>query len=578
HEDQSEVATLPAVTVAEGLTKRVVVKRIRREFADQPEFCRMFVDEAKIALGLNHANIVQVFDFGQVRGELYLAMELVEGVDLMRLVQVVHDRGERIPTVIAAYIAHQAAAGLSYAHQKRDDFGAPIGIVHRDISPHNVMLSFAGTVKILDFGIARPVSRAHAPLPRLPAADPALADAMTIQGKVAYMSPEQAMGRRVDPRSDVYSLGVVLYEMLAGRLVFRGKSVTTLLEEVRAVPLPPLLEVAPATPPELAAVVDRALARDPEHRWETARALQSALATFLHRADPVVDDEVLSHYVTRYFPARSMPLEERPLADDEATRELGESAADRLALAPHRESRPVVLLRAVLVPQPVLAGEPPPDPSRFLEIARGIAYKPGAQVCAADADGLLFAFGVVAVEAGSAEQAVRVARALREAIGDAAPGVGIGVALAEVLLTVHRRAGAPTHLEIDPALDRHLASIAAAAVDGPVMIAGDLADQLRPTWRLGEPRSVDDESPLLGPWGQGLDQAAPLLGPAHAADPRIHHAPGARAVLYGRELELKALRDAFAEAIRARSTRAVMIVGGPGLGKRTLVERFVAAV
>ena len=204
---------LAQVTVAEGLSKRVVIKKIRKELADQPEFTRMFVDEAKIALGLNHANIVQVFDFGQVHGSFYLAMELIEGVDLMGLMHRVHARGDRIPVVIAGYIAHQVAAGLAHAHLRRDDFGAPIGIVHRDISPHNIMLSHAGTVKILDFGIARTAARAR----RDDALRPPVADDhtdVTIQGKIAYMSPEQAIGGPLDQRSDIYSLGVVLYDCL----------------------------------------------------------------------------------------------------------------------------------------------------------------------------------------------------------------------------------------------------------------------------------------------------------------------------------------------------------------------------
>jgi len=170
---------LAEAVVAEGLKKRVVIKKIRADVADQPEFHRMFVAEAEIALGLNHANIVQVFDFGQVHGGFFLAMELVEGVDLMRLMHLVHERGERVPIVVAAYVAHQAVAGLAYAHGKRDDFGRPLGIVHRDISPHNIMLSLAGTVKILDFGIARTHTRVRPE------------DDGTIQGKIAYMSPER---------------------------------------------------------------------------------------------------------------------------------------------------------------------------------------------------------------------------------------------------------------------------------------------------------------------------------------------------------------------------------------------------
>jgi serine/threonine protein kinase len=146
---------LADVPVAEGLSKRVVIKKIRKELADQPEFTRMFVDEAKIALGLNHANIVQVFDFGQVHGSFYLAMELVEGQDLMRLVHTIRGHGERVPVVIAAYIAHQVAPASPTRTCAATTSAAPLGIVHRDISPHNIMLSLAGTVKILDFGIAR---------------------------------------------------------------------------------------------------------------------------------------------------------------------------------------------------------------------------------------------------------------------------------------------------------------------------------------------------------------------------------------------------------------------------------------
>jgi serine/threonine protein kinase len=241
---------LAQVTVAEGLSKRVVVKRIRKEFADQPEFTRMFVDEAKIALGLNHANIVQVFDFGQVHGSFYLAMELVEGLDLMGLMHTVRARGERMPVVIAAYIAHQAASGLAYAHQRRDDFGTPLGIVHRDISPHNIMLSLAGTVKILDFGIARTAARARSveggAVIRERGDD---STDVTIQGKIAYMSPEQARGGPLDQRSDIYSLGVVLYELLSGELVFRHRDRLVALEQVRTRPLAVAADAPPRSPP-----------------------------------------------------------------------------------------------------------------------------------------------------------------------------------------------------------------------------------------------------------------------------------------------------------------------------------------
>ncbi|MBA3548755.1 MAG: serine/threonine protein kinase, partial [Nannocystis sp.] len=434
---------LAQVTVAEGLSKRVVVKKIRKEFADQPEFTRMFVDEAKIALGLNHANIVQVFDFGQVHGSFYLAMELVEGLDLMGLVHSIRARAERMPVVIAAYIAHQAAAGLAYAHQRRDDFGTPLGIVHRDISPHNIMLSLAGTVKILDFGIARTSARA-----RLQAEDgPGRTRSddsgdVTIQGKIAYMSPEQARGGPLDQRSDIYSLGVVLYELLSGELVFRHRDRLVALEWVRTRPLAPLRELLPELPDELATLVDRALARDPEARWDTARALQSALAGFLHRADPVVDDEVLSAFVGEYVGShggiQGGPPGPAPASlegHDDETRDLDASVDSQVIDSPPALQR-VVLLKAAL--EPALPGERPSAPTQFLALARDIAYKRDAEVCQLDAGGILLAFGTVLDTGDTDETAVRAALALREAIGEAAPGYGIGVVLAGLPLAMVR--------------------------------------------------------------------------------------------------------------------------------------------
>ena len=574
---------LAEVTVAEGLSKRVVIKKIRKELADQPEFTRMFVDEAKIALSLNHANIVQVFDFGQVHGSFYLAMELIEGVDLMRLLHTIRGRSERIPVVIAGYIAHQVAAGLAHAHGRCDDFGAPIGIVHRDISPHNIMLSLAGTVKILDFGIARTAARARLQAEARPICDAESTGEgteVTIQGKIAYMSPEQAVGGPLDQRSDIYSLGVVLYELLSGELVFRHRDRLVALEQVRTRPLPPLRSIAPEVPEELAAVVDRALARDPEQRWDTARALQSALAGFLHRADPVVDDEVLSAFVARY----AGPSPVLPTPPEDATREIDGSEPSHVAPAALPQLQRVVVLKAALVP--ALPGERPPPPTRFLALARDIAYKRDAQVRQLDATGLSLVFGALLDTGDTDDTAVRVALALREAIGEAAPGYGIGVALAGLSLPLLRGPGGLEQAEIPHEQARRLQAIASAAIDGAVMLTGDLAERLQRGWRIGAPRTAgldtgsdpglshrtDDGVSGADP----LERAAPLLAPVREADERPL-APG-RVVLIGRELEQKTLRDSFAEAIRARSSRAVLLVGAAGVGKRALIERFVASL
>ncbi|MFZ6179915.1 serine/threonine-protein kinase PknK [Nannocystis pusilla] len=555
--------------VAEGLKKRVVIKKIRSDVADQPEFMRMFVAEAEVALGLNHANIVQVFDFGRVGGAFYLAMELVEGVDLMRMVRLVGQRGERVPIVVAAYIAHQVAAGLAYAHAKRDDFGRPLAIVHRDISPHNIMLSLAGTVKILDFGIARTAARARR--------DGGAEDS-TIQGKIAYMSPEQANGWPLDARSDIYSLGVVLYELLIGELVFRDADRMAALEQVRTRPLPPLRRVAPEVPEELAAVVDRALAREPSERWDSARAMQSALAAFLHRADPVVDDEVLSAFVAARVPDS---LYARGSGDAEVTREI-EGSQSQLHAPARPEVRRVVLLKAALAPAPGV--DAPAEPARFYALARDIAYKRDAHVCELGPRGLLLVFGAV-LDAGDVDEAaLRAALALRESAGEAAPGHQIGVVLAAAPLPIrHVPSGMPT-VEVGHDLRRHLQAMADGVLDGPVLVAGDLAARLGAAWQFGPPRAIEVARPrravdltggVLPPWASALAQAVPLLGPAVA--PRLVTG-GGRQPLYGRELELKLLRDNFAEAIRTRVARTVLVVGGPGIGKRALLDRFLAAL
>lgn len=595
---------LASVRVAEGLTKRVVVKKIRREFADQREFMRMFVDEAKIALSLNHANIVQVFDFGQEDGDFYLAMEHVEGIDLMQLYHAVRRSGDSFPPVIAAYIAHQVAAGLAYAHRKSDDFGKPLGIVHRDVSPHNVMVSSEGQVKILDFGIAR--TREHA-LERLEAVGlpPSRPDrsgslgtasgslgsfgsfgtAETIKGKVAYMSPEQAYGRPVDPRSDVYSLGVVLHELISGRLLYRTKDRLAALEQVRADPVPPLAEVVPDVQPELAAVVDRCLARDPDERYPGARALQAELAAWLHDADPVVDDEVLSNFVAQYHrPERRSRWDLRAVGDDGASASAADvdtGSDDIDSAGPRRQRQRVVVVFIALDARPGPGSrQRPADPRAFVSLARDVAFKRDALVLRDDDKALVIAFGTLLRTGDDAERALRTALALRDDAGETAPRLRLGFVVANAAATVQHDDGGFVQVTLRPSVESQLERIGRRYMEGPVMVSGNLVEALSQTWRFGDGSFVDSGTATGSASGidRELEHVAPLLGPAREAQGRVSLAPGARNVLFGRELELKTLRDSFAEAIRRRQSRSVLVLGEPGLGKRALIERFVASM
>ncbi len=568
---------LAHVRVAEGLHKRVVVKKIRPEYANQPEFTRMFVDEAKIALSLNHANLVQVFDFGTVRGDFYLAMELVEGIDLMQLFRAVGRAGDAFPPVIAAYIAHQVAAGLAYAHRKGDDYGNPLGIVHRDVSPHNVMVSFEGQVKILDFGIARTRAASLDPLAETEVEPGRYDDAETIKGKVAYMSPEQANGRPVDARSDVYSLGVVLHELVTGTLLFRTKDRLAALDLVRTEPVPSIRDAAPDCPEPLALIVDRALRRDPAGRYESARAMQADLATYLHRADPVVDDEVLSNFIAQYHrPTPHAPAPEpapRRPSDDSQSRERTPPPP-----RPSRRQQRVVVVLVAMDPEAATDARRPPDPRRFLSLVRDVAFKREATVLRADAQAIVLAFGAELRTGDEATRALSTALALRDDAAESAPGLRLGFVVGNAAAIVVRGGAKAPQIKLRPGVGEQLEHVARRFMEGAVMVSGNLVESLSAAWRFGASTFVEpaarSQTGSVSAIDRELEHVAPLLGPA-TPDPRVQSVPGGRALLFGRELELKTLRDAFSDAIRGRRARAVLIVGEPGMGKRALVERFV---
>jgi len=248
-----------------GFAKRFAVKRILPELAQDPRFVAMFCDEARICAALCHPNIVQVVDFGEANGELFMAMEFVDGVSLARLLRTVSARRERFPRAVALHIAHEVLRGLAFAHQAQDEHGRPLGIVHRDVSPGNVLIGRAGDVKLGDFGIVRSefVDRRTYP--------------GELKGKVGYMSPEQVMGTDVDPRSDLFTVGIILAEMLLARPLFSGQNEFEILTSIYEANLSVLDRHSAELTPIVEATLRKALSRDPAFRYQNAVEFAGAL-------------------------------------------------------------------------------------------------------------------------------------------------------------------------------------------------------------------------------------------------------------------------------------------------------------
>ena len=252
-----------------GFQKLLVLKRLLPHLSEDQDFIQMFLDEARIAGVLNHPNIAQIYDLGDVDGVFYIAMEYVQGESVNQ----VNIRARRIkgalPLGLKCRIIADAAAGLDHAHQARTPSGRRLGLIHRDVSPQNVLVGFNGNVKIIDFGVAKAAGK--------------LSQTMvgTIKGKHAYMSPEQARGEELDARSDVYGLGIVFHELLTSQRLFKRETDLATLKAVVGAPVQPPSELVPGIPKELDAVVMKALARRRDERYQSAGELQLALEDFL---------------------------------------------------------------------------------------------------------------------------------------------------------------------------------------------------------------------------------------------------------------------------------------------------------
>jgi TonB family protein len=270
----------------EGFQKIVAIKRILPHLTDNEEFVRMFVDEAKVAAQLQHPNIIHIYDLGKIERSYFIAMEYIDGRDLRSILRTLEEKRARLPLGLALFITSRLAAALDYAHRKHDLQGKAMTLVHRDISPQNVLISYDGDIKLCDFGIAKAASKASH------------TRAGALKGKLQYMSPEQAWGKDIDSRSDIFSLGLVLYEMLTGRKGFAGDSELSILEQVRTPRLIPPRELDPAIPPEVERVVMRALKEKREERYQSAAELAADLGTMLQVIRPTPGATELGAFLT----------------------------------------------------------------------------------------------------------------------------------------------------------------------------------------------------------------------------------------------------------------------------------------
>ena len=274
--------------------KAIAIKKILSNFTQNPKFIGMFLDEAKIMITLKHPNIVELYDFGKINEVYYLAMEWIDGKPLSSIVKRQLNQNMMFPIGIAVYIAMEISSGLDYAHNRKDSYNNFFGIVHRDVSPPNILISWTGDVKIADFGIAKAANKASLTKPGI------------LKGKFSYMSPEQANGEEIDRRSDVFSLGIVLYEMLTGtRLFLRDKEFQT-IDAVRKDKILSPRVYNPEIPEDLETVIMKVLDRNIKTRYQSADEFGDALEGVLVNHFPDLKKENAASFIQFLYPEREI--------------------------------------------------------------------------------------------------------------------------------------------------------------------------------------------------------------------------------------------------------------------------------
>ncbi len=598
---------------AEGTYKLLVVKRILPAHGSSRRFRTMFAEEAQLATRLNHPNIVQVYDFQNYGEEGHLlSMEYVEGPDLRKVMRAAKQKGLRLPPFVAAHVIAEVAKGLHYAHERRDEGGAPLDIVHRDVSPQNVLVSFEGAVKIADFGIATASLFREEP--------------GVLKGKSGYMSPEQARAERVDRRTDIYSLGVMLHELLTGRPLHGAAEGQDLLEAVRAGAVEPPSMFVREVPQELEQIVMRALAKNREDRFQTARDMASAITRSLFQKQVLVDSHVVEgvvgQLVSREHTSPGVDASADPAEGEghdasaegapPSSADLGSPRSEREATGPGRPVREIRgaggrEVRHVAVVTVRLLGVDDLEDAigasnaiRFGEQLRAtleeIAYKHGARLSweAVEPVGRSEAakrlgtgravVGLMANPARAALDAAWLAVDIHEAIHGASDDMPVelqaSIGIVRGIATGERdKAGhLVAHELAEPA--HHLASLLGArAPSGATWVAGGFYRLVRRDFIWGDAPTIeieDAESRDLPRHMRIYALERPLT-----REERTRALALASTDLVGRDTELAELQAAYHRAVKRSdgtlgqvTSRAV--IGEMGIGKTALVNAFLA--
>jgi serine/threonine protein kinase/tetratricopeptide (TPR) repeat protein len=557
----------------EGFEKILVIKRILPELARSPEFVEMFIHEAKLAVRLSHANIVQVFDLGKAAASegsgagspdaYYMAMEYVHGLDLATVLGRSRRLQAPLPVQLGVYVASEVAKGLDHAHRRRDDRMRPLGIVHRDISPQNVLLSFEGEVKVTDFGIAKARGL-------LDTADDEEAPSEALHGKFGYMSPEQAQGESIDARSDLFSLGTVLYECVAGVNPFNAPTTFETLRRVRACEYPPIELLRPDAPSELAAIVRTAMAADPAERYADAGSMYEALLAFLYAQGSRFGANDLAEFLARFRdPTESGPAPpRRPLLEADAVQPSTERTPVEIPASRNASSvRVSTSARYVAIDRAVEMGERREVTGLVLELPRdaepsvfakasNILERWGGRVMRKEAGHIAALFGLGDPDGRDTEMATRCALvALRSLDASRPPSAGLHIGRIHV-----SRSGEPTE-------DERLETLLATARDLARVREGQVAMS---TQGMRQVRAFFEFEPMTD-----NDQPTSNVSAVLVKDVRLPGEAFGRFV--GRKEELRRIGEVLASATR-RTARVLTLRGDHGVGKTRLlyeVERRI---